>query len=68
MKYNKPKSLCCNRIMVHVPDNVHWHYQCPKCKKEYDLDEKTERREKNMKQTLKNCPFCGTKASRVYGL
>lgn len=39
----EPKSPCCGIIMRHVPDNIHFHYQCPRCGCEYDIDGKTER-------------------------
>lgn len=35
-------SPCCNKYMHQIPDNVHFHYMCPKCEKEYELDGKTE--------------------------
>ena len=38
----EPKSPCCKIRMAHQPDNVHWHYYCPRCGVEYDLDGKTE--------------------------
>ena len=42
MKQTEPKSPCCGAVMCHVPDSVHWHYYCPKCDKEYEIDGKTE--------------------------
>lgn len=38
-----PKSPCCGIEMWHEPNNLHWHYYCPKCGKEYELDGETER-------------------------
>lgn len=35
---SNPKSPCCKIIMAHEPDNIHWHYYCPKCFREYELD------------------------------
>lgn len=37
-----PKSLCCGIEMSQEPDNIHFHYYCPKCGCEYELDGKTE--------------------------
>ena len=34
----EPKSPCCNEEMVHVPDCIHFHYQCERCCKEFELD------------------------------
>ena len=36
-----PKSPCCKVEMAHEPDNIHFHYICPECDKEYELDGKT---------------------------
>lgn len=38
----EPKSPCCKKEMGHVPDRVHFHYYCPKCDQEYQLDGTTE--------------------------
>lgn len=35
-------SPCCKTDMIHIPDCVHFHYECPRCGKEYELDGKTE--------------------------
>lgn len=40
------KSLCCDYEMQHVPDNIHFHYQCIRCCKEFELDGITERKSK----------------------
>ncbi len=38
MEIKEPKSPCCGWEMIHVPDNVHFHYQCERCCREFDLD------------------------------
>ena len=42
MKKDNPLSPCCNKAMRHIPDNVHFHYECVRCGIEYDLDGKSE--------------------------
>ena len=32
----------CGLVMAHEPDNIHWHYYCPKCGNEFEIDGKTE--------------------------
>ena len=41
--FKDPKSPCCNKEMIHEPDNIHFHYMCPRCGNEFELDGKTER-------------------------
>lgn len=43
MSYKEPKSPCCGIEMAHKPDNIHWHYYCPRCGNEFELDGTTER-------------------------
>lgn len=38
-----PKSPCCNIEMGHQPDTIHFHFYCPKCGNEFELDGETER-------------------------
>lgn len=40
----RPDPNCphCKVEMNHVPDNILWHYVCPKCEKEFELDGETE--------------------------
>lgn len=38
-----PKSPCCGVKMAHEPDNIHFHYYCPKCFREFELDGESKR-------------------------
>lgn len=35
---SKPKCKKCKCKLEHIPDEIHFHYICPKCYKEYDMD------------------------------
>ena len=43
MTYNCPK---CKKEFSQIPDNLHFHFWCKKCDKEYKLDGVTEWEEK----------------------
>lgn len=43
MTTKDPKSPCCGVEMAHEPDNIHWHYYCPRCGNEFEIDGITER-------------------------
>lgn len=50
---DSPKSPCCGIKMRHVPDNILYNFECPRCGIEYELDEKTDYFKSNPQATNK---------------